>query len=1126
MKFITLLRMPDKEPWMILIPALSGFVGGGEEVKNALVKGLQSNVNQLDKLLKASCGDGKCHKVDEAIKKLNEVNESLKNKLKDEQKTPVNLTEILSKCKLNPSVGPLNQLNDEITEKIEKLNQRISELKKQHNDDNNSKNASKIDKLNKDLQSHNASKESLDTLEALCGYAKEVDKKSDNTKNLLDNLCGGLEKFLGHSNGNYTGEGIVYSDLDRLCDGVMSFLLQCLKGSQTLLSHYYPEITRTISELEGKIGKGSGVVGFREAIGIVQRGLRGYESVLSTKTDGVTSQLTSLIATISELNNEFNNMHTMSLSDQLNNVLVPKATECSNAALGVDLANSQLDDILSNKLTLSVELVTQAVETFQSSCDDRQVKQWADNVDKALLQQKEKINKAVETESRRVHERLENGRKAIEQSLENLINEKKKHIKAIKQAAQDAKEDVAELLGTLENLLKRLDEAQNGKLPHGGSIDKPTFEELQTSLKRAVSHAVDKVLKDVVGEDDINGKTDRVNKPFDPVFMNEYNEQTKNGNGGDGVLREIDLATLDGYNTQRSGSGDGTKTTYYRVMQKLSESINDLENLPTAIDNAKGESARKMEKLKQEFQTLQSDVINIERVVITANQQLSEYISSVGVALTTAHQQATQAVKALESTVTRTVSSAFSTLTAQVHSLFAKQKQAELTQLHTVVTAQLARIDEIIREDKATGVKGFFKEMNSLLEDQFQRSSLSDGMKLSELAVKAVVYFEGLFEYLDEEFTPRRPKAPRQGPGTQNHDPHAAMVENIRTALNALLAHLCKTTGKAYNFDYTFSKNLDALLKSVADLSAEKFGEGKHADLLNLLKDGVNDFGRQLEDAYVNRYAERVWSENDSTKYAKVCLTTFPMLLTGLKELKENIEKSGNSWRRYAIYNSRQPQSSLYGVFLRDNGYDVGRDEYIQRGELNYKTGFNGGNILQHLTSANHVLFSPSANSLSGLTGSTGDDDDADLPIEVVNEEGILPQLHSYLKPYAETCHLSTFSSKKSPCSIYEMLLWLTGLQFNSVYESLIDHIHSLFLVDDDSQPPQKILKPIDAYPKSFLPNDVNYALDHICSHSYAVLTALIGTGDAYTNYACDFSCNHIGLHYPTSGEKLSQHAS
>ncbi|GBE62051.1 hypothetical protein, conserved [Babesia ovata] len=60
-----------------------------------------------------------------------------------------------------------------------------------------------------------------------------IGKEKDNpATEILKNLTDGLEKFLGFnpSSKGYDGSGIVYSDLDRLCDGVMAFLHGVLSG--------------------------------------------------------------------------------------------------------------------------------------------------------------------------------------------------------------------------------------------------------------------------------------------------------------------------------------------------------------------------------------------------------------------------------------------------------------------------------------------------------------------------------------------------------------------------------------------------------------------------------------------------------------------------------------------------------------------------------------------------------------------------------------------------------------------------------------------------------------------------------------------------------------------------------
>ncbi|GBE63201.1 hypothetical protein, conserved [Babesia ovata] len=77
------------------------------------------------------------------------------------------------------------------------------------------------------LMSHEASLESLESLGMLITFHQSVQTpQSGECENILDKLCTGLQTFLGYNETSkgYDGTGIVYSDLDRLCDGVMSFL--------------------------------------------------------------------------------------------------------------------------------------------------------------------------------------------------------------------------------------------------------------------------------------------------------------------------------------------------------------------------------------------------------------------------------------------------------------------------------------------------------------------------------------------------------------------------------------------------------------------------------------------------------------------------------------------------------------------------------------------------------------------------------------------------------------------------------------------------------------------------------------------------------------------------------------
>ncbi|GBE58839.1 hypothetical protein, conserved [Babesia ovata] len=90
---------------------------------------------------------------------------------------------------------------------------------------------SKRDTAKKDLKERQEKlKELSDKLKTLIG--DENNNKNGECKKILENHTEGLEKFLGFNPNSkgYDGTGIVYSDLDRLCDGVMAFLHGVLSG--------------------------------------------------------------------------------------------------------------------------------------------------------------------------------------------------------------------------------------------------------------------------------------------------------------------------------------------------------------------------------------------------------------------------------------------------------------------------------------------------------------------------------------------------------------------------------------------------------------------------------------------------------------------------------------------------------------------------------------------------------------------------------------------------------------------------------------------------------------------------------------------------------------------------------
>ncbi|CDR71472.1 hypothetical protein, conserved, partial [Babesia bigemina] len=276
------------------------------------------------------------------------------------------------------------------------------------------------------------------------------------------------------------------------------------------------------------------------------------------------------------------------------------------------------------------------------------------------------------------------------------------------------------------------------------------------------------------------------------------------------------------------------------------------------------------------------------------------------------------------------------------------------------------------------------------------------------------------------------------------------------------------------------------------------------------LRAGLDGLCSQLCYSYVNRYSGlkfegelrknlhnvlqpgKVYEKYDLTEEgkncAKVCLTVFSTLFNDLSHLKE---RCNGGWRFRTINTTNK-----LGIFFETRGYIVPKNADNQNAELNRTK--KGESIMT------------SAMKLFNVRGA-----------------GYLEQCHHCLETYYQVCHISTFAAKKRPCNIYEILCWLSGLPCNAVYDTLLQS--ALSDPFEDSNKPSDDFdgtpvfdlgsSKIEAYPQAITYEDTRNALIHVCSQSYDLLTTILGTGDAATFYASDFSNNSMQFHYPTSGE-------
>ncbi|GBE62918.1 hypothetical protein, conserved [Babesia ovata] len=338
---------------------------------------------------------------------------------------------------------------------------------------------------------------------------------------------------------------------------------------------------------------------------------------------------------------------------------------------------------------------------------------------------------------------------------------------------------------------------------------------------------------------------------------------------------------------------------------------------------------------------------------------------------------------------------------------------------------------------------------------------------------------------------------------------------------------------------------LEKLKTSVESLHSTNFGNPAYP-VLDAFPKSLVKFVEQLERGYVSTFSGRVFLHDlvktetknpvdpkqtgtkavqpDENKYtlteygekcAKIILTILNMLNSDLNVLKNTCKNISSS--------SQINKSSHLGDLLTSYGYRVS-DKDKQNGELQDKSECKGSHVSDKMREA-----IPNAN-MEHLTKCLSDDTKKPgAQKSPCNLLDILSCLFTHLSEYNKVGHIATFSAKRTPCSVYEMLSWCCGLEYNSAYSKMQQHCKTWLEREEKKEKQEKerveakgeTYKPKnDTAFKSILSKLANRGLPQLFVNSRSILTTILGTGDAETVYASDFANNKLNLKYPTSGEE------
>ncbi|GBE63212.1 hypothetical protein, conserved [Babesia ovata] len=267
--------------------------------------------------------------------------------------------------------------------------------------------------------------------------------------------------------------------------------------------------------------------------------------------------------------------------------------------------------------------------------------------------------------------------------------------------------------------LKDLDsqiEKLHGDLRKSTTSSDPASDPKLIQIEDSVEKRVENILSDNVGT---NGSEGQVKKNFgEDGFMAAYNDETKL-NAADGKLRDRINKINEPINkyfekTSSTNIDFDALSEYIKTLEEYNNAIRDvkatvskLETVPSSIETMSEETLQLLQELRQNIKRLETQIDGIQENVNNAERNIEEAIVSLHESVNKSHIKIYDETENFRKSLLSAVKSSFDSVKNSVQSLFARQKQAELTQLQSVVTEQLEKIEEIIREDKSTGVKGF-----------------------------------------------------------------------------------------------------------------------------------------------------------------------------------------------------------------------------------------------------------------------------------------------------------------------------------------------------------------------------------------------------------------------------------
>ncbi|CDR97012.1 hypothetical protein BBBOND_0309150 [Babesia bigemina] len=436
-------------------------------------------------------------------------------------------------------------------------------------------------------------------------------------------------------------------------------------------------------------------------------------------------------------------------------------------------------------------------------------------------------------------------------------------------------------------------------------------------------------------------------------------------------------------------------------------------------------------------------------------------------------------------------------LTKEARTLYVDSVKEALELFVKKVEEDLEQLPNEINRERYIGYKGFMKYLQGSLTSDLT----GDEQSVAELSSAFQEVFEQMEKYIRVEITRLHDEQKKeQNPSLPpTEEPYTPKLNDVYEALTALLAYLRDNDDGADKL----TELVERLTKALGDFVPSDF---KHlcTPLLDTVSRGLTKFAAEFGNTYLSTYSGQRCREEHSHKYAKVFLSLIPMTHKALNKLMMKCE---GEWKHLPIsmFTAGDRDNAL-GNYLTRCGYRVSSSRGEQDGELNNV--FTGGGIYE-------LLFTPIESVDIEMMI------DGDPMKNGINFVQIISLLYNLLCRYFQVCHIPVPPEPRYPCTVRDMLSWLSGLQYTMVADKLPGHCKALLNRRcHDGDTPNKE-DPIMAKCIGELPIIIASA----CSHSTALLTAIQGNGHGFDlaayPYSVDFSNNRARLHYPADPDAL-----